>query len=150
MLKRISIIAAASLGAALLGATGFAKDPESAGADPRIGEEVRNICFGQSINGWRGVKGEDDVVLLKRSVSDWYRVELAGACDYRVLRSAMAIGIDSRPAGGCVSRGDVIIVSDTPGFDRRCVITRIQKWDEDAVADGPAEEDSPEMTDDES
>ncbi len=149
MLKRVSSIAAVGLGAALISATGFAKEPEGASADPRIGEEVRNICFGQSINGWRGVKG-DDVILLKRSVSDWYRVELAGACDYRVLRSAMAIGIDSRPAGGCVSRGDVIIVSDSPGFDRRCVITRIQKWDEDAVAEQPAEDDASEVMDDES
>ncbi|GJL91924.1 DUF6491 family protein [Hyphococcus sp.] len=149
MLKRVSFIAAAGLGAALFSATGFAKEPEGANADPRIGEEVRNICFGQSINGWKGLKGEDDVVLLKRSVSDWYRVELAGACDYRLFRSAMAIGIDSRPAGGCVSRGDVIIVKDTPGFDRRCVITRIQKWDEDAAA-APDDEGDSEMADDES
>ncbi len=132
-MMKLATAFAAGLSAALISVTGFAQEPEGAGADPRIGKEVRNICFGQNINGWKGVKGEDDVVLLKRSVSDWYRVELAGACDYRVLRSAFAIGIDSRPAGGCVSRGDVIIVSDSPGFDRRCVITKMYEWNEDAA-----------------
>ncbi len=135
MFARNSLMAAAGLGAVLLGAAAVAKSPEGASADPRMGDEVRNICFGQNINGWAAVKGEDDVVLLKRSVNDWYRVELAGACDYRLLRSAFSIGIDSRPAGGCVSRGDVIIVRDQPGFDRRCVITKIYQWDKDGVAE---------------
>ncbi len=146
MLKLLTIIAAAGMAAALFSGPGMADEPD---IDPRIGEEVRSICFGRNINAWKALKGEDDVVLLKKSVRDWYRVELAGACDYRVLRSAMAIGIDSRPAGGCVSRGDVIIVSDSPGFDRRCVITKMYEWNEDAaLADDDYDDDDDDDRDD--
>ena len=115
----------------------FAKDKKAAeaGPDPRIGKEVNSICFQSTINGWRAVKGEDDVVLLERGVNNWYRVELLGACDYRLFRSAISIGIDSRPGGGCVTRGDRIIVEDGPGFNRSCVITRMYEWDEDAKAE---------------
>ncbi len=102
--------------------------------DPRIGDEVKRICFQGNINGWRPVKGEDDVVLLNRGANRWYRVELLGGCRERLFRSALAIGIDSRPGGGCVSRGDVIVVSDGPGFKRRCSIMRMYEWDDDATA----------------
>lgn len=110
------------------------KPETQSGPDPRIGEEVDSICFQRNINGWRAVKGEDDVVLLERGVNDWYRVELLGACDERLFRFAQKIAIESRPAGGCLRRYDYIIVEDTPGFNRRCSITRMYKWDEDAVA----------------
>lgn len=125
MNKVLMLIASAALGGLAMTTTGLADhksdhendrhddDTLRYGPDPRIGEEVRSICFGRSINGWRAVKGEDDVVLLQRGVSHWYRVELLGACDYRVLRSAIAIGIDSRPSGGCITRGDAIIVEDS-------------------------------------
>lgn len=109
------------------------------GPDPRIGEEVDQICFGRNINGWRTVDKQDGVLLLERSVNNWYHVELSGACDYRVLRRAHAIGIDSRPAGGCVRRGDIIIVEDSPAFTRRCFIRSIRLWDDDAEAPGEDE-----------
>ena len=67
---------------------------------------------------------------------------ICGACDERLFRSAIAIGLESSPSGGCVSRGDVIIVEDTPGFTRRCMITRMYKWDEkaeDEKAEGESE-----------
>lgn len=107
----------------------------------RVGEEVDSICFARNINNWKAVKGEDDVVLLARSVNDWYRVELSGGCDERLFRFAHAIGIDSRPGGGCVHRGDVIIVDDTGGFDRRCFISKIYKWDETASAEDDQDDD---------
>ncbi len=110
--------------------------------NPQIGEEVDRICFVSNINGWRSVKGEDDVVLLQRSVNDWYRVELTGGCRESILRSAIDIGIDTRPGGGCITRGDVIIVKDTPGFARRCMISHMYKWDEKAADTDGATQDS--------
>lgn len=147
MKQVLSLIAAAGFGALAVTATGFAnpKDDDetnSEAPDPRIGEEVRSICFQSSINGWRALKGEDDVVLLNRGVNDWYRVELLGVCRWTDFRSALAIGIESRPAGGCVTRGDVIIVEDGPGFNRRCTITKIYEWDDDAGEESDEEEDS--------
>ena len=107
-----------------------------------IGAEVDRICFGNSINGWSTVDQEDNVVLLKRSANHWYWVELSGACDHRVLRRALTIGIDSGIAGGCVRRGDFIIVEDSPGFTRRCAVTHIYEWNDDAGGEeDPADSD---------
>ena len=125
----------------------LADEPENNtehGVDLRIGEEVNRICFPRNINGWKAVKGEDNVLLLEEGVNDWYRVELIGACDYRVLRRAMAIAIDSRPRGGCITRGDRIIVEDSPGFNRRCAISQINVWDDDAPAPGEEDEETSE------
>ncbi len=102
--------------------------------DPRIGEEVNRICFRPNINGWRTIDDLDDVVLLQRWVNTWYYVELLGACPNRVLRSAIQIGIDSRPGPSCIAPGDMIIVRDTPGLARRCKIQRIYEWNDDAQA----------------
>ena len=135
MRKSISIVAAAGFCTAALTSAAFA-DPQKGAqkpADPALREEVDSICFASTINGWRSVKGEDDTVLLERGVNDWYKVKLSGGCNESLFRSALTIGIDSRPGGGCVSRGDVIVVKDTPGFTRRCMITRMYKWDEKAA-----------------
>ena len=40
--------------------------------NPRQGEEVKQICFASSINGWREVDGERSSVLLTKGVSEEY------------------------------------------------------------------------------
>lgn len=142
----MSLVAAASISALSISSLAATEHHEAEEkVDPRLGERVDRICFQRNINSWRSVKGEDDVVLLERSVNNWYRVELSGGCDERLFRFATAIGIDSRPGGGCLTRGDTIIVEDGPGFDRRCIITRIYEWDEDAApAEDAEDEDAPE------
>ncbi|GAB4518671.1 MAG: hypothetical protein Kow00133_03900 [Amphiplicatus sp.] len=129
-----AFLAAGSVMDARAGEEEGEQEADAVEADPRLGAEVDRICFGRNINGWKPAKGEDDVVLLERGVNDWYRVELSGACDERLFRFAHAIGIESRPAGGCVTRGDVIIVEDTGNFTRRCFIRRIYEWDDKASA----------------
>jgi hypothetical protein len=110
------------------------KDQEPAVPDPRLGEEVSQICFARNINGWKEIKGDEEAVLLETGVNNWYRVEVAGTCRYRDFRFAQAIGIESRPGGGCVTRGDVILVEGGGNFVHRCFITKINKWDEKAKA----------------
>lgn len=100
------------------------------GPDPRLGEEVGSICFARSINGWKALRGVDGVVLLERSVNDWYYVEVTPSCRASMFKFANAIGIDTRPAGGCVTRGDAIIVRDTGQFTRRCYVQNIYRWDD--------------------
>jgi len=131
-MKRMVLGLLAILGMASISSPGFGADDE--GVDPRIGEEVNRICFMPSINGWRTVDRLDDVVLLQRGVNDWYYVELLGACSNNVLRSAIQIAIESRPGAGCITRGDQIIVRDTPGLSRRCHVQRMYEWDDDASA----------------
>lgn len=118
-------------------------EPAATSDDPRVGEEVNQICFQRNINGWRTLKKQDDVILLERGVNNWYRVELSGACRYNVLNSAINIGIDGGRGSSCVRRGDVIIVEDSPSFNRRCMISKMYEWDDDAVAsenDEPSED----------
>lgn len=142
----LSLVVAASISALSMSSPGAAEHHEAEERpDPRLGEEVNRICFQRNINNWRSVKGEDDVVLLERGVNNWYRVELNGGCDERLFRFATAIGIESRPGGSCVTRGDVIIVEDGPGFNRRCFIRKMYEWNEDAAGDdAPDDEEAPE------
>lgn len=125
--------AMAAIGAVVIAASASAQAEEES-ADPRIGEEVNRICFRPNINGWRTIDKLDNAILLQRGVNDWYYFDLVGACDYRVLRSAIEIGIESRPGPNCITRGDFIIVRDTPGLPRRCSVQGMYAWDDDAEA----------------
>lgn len=126
-------------------ANAFAEDASGAAKpDPRIGEEVHEICFVRNINGWKALKGVDNVVLLDRNVNDWHYVELQGYCPSRIFRQAEFIGIESRPSGGCLTRGDVIIVRDVGHFTNRCFVAKISKWDDRARAPREDEQAPPE------
>ncbi|MFN0022327.1 MAG: DUF6491 family protein [Parvularculaceae bacterium] len=149
--------ALAALGAAgsvLAGEKRAADTPESSKADPRLGEEVRQICFSRSISGFRTIDDEDDAILLERGVNDWYKTTLAGACNYNQLRFAQSVAIDQRPGGGCITRGDALVFSDSAFGDfsfpnaTRCIITEIYRWDPKAKApEDEAEEDAPDTDD---
>ena len=134
-MKRISLVfAGAVFGIACASTAAFAGSEKQKGPDPRIGEKVDRICFQQSINGWREADGHRRAVLLERGVNNWYFVKLSGACHARDFRFAQTIGIESRPAGGCLRRGDVILVRGGGDFVNRCHIRGIYQWDEDAEA----------------
>lgn len=118
-------------------------------SDPRLGEEVDRICFSRDIDGFRTIDDEDDAVLLERGVNDWYKATLSGPCNYSTLRFAQSVAIDDRPRGGCVTRGDALVFSDSAfgdfSFPRatRCIIVEMHRWNPKATAsDGEAETDS--------
>ena len=132
---------------AVIAATGAsAGEDDDEGPDPRIGEEVRQICFARSIDGWRHPKGLGKAVLLEKGVNDWFLVEVSGPCRSSDFRFAESIGIDTRPAGGCLSRGDRILVRGAGNFVNRCIVTRIYEWDDDAVEDDEETEEETENT----
>ena len=87
------------------------------------------------------IEGDDRAVLLETGVNNWYRVELAGGCRYRDFRFAHQIGIDTRPGGGCLGRGDAILVGGSGRSPLRCIVTQINEWDDKAP---PPEEAKPE------
>jgi len=139
MKRHIFLAVIGAIGLAGLASPGLAEEDGAEDVDYRIGKEVDRICFGRNINGWKTVDKLDDVILLKQSVNHWYYVELLGACRYSALRSALSIGIDSRFSGGCIRRGDSIIVEDS-AFSLRCTVQNIYEWDEDATAPEDKEE----------
>lgn len=137
-----SLATAAVFGLAAMQSAAFAgEEVEKEGllSDPRVGEKVDRICFQRSIDGWRTAKGFGRAVLLNRGVNDWYLVKVSGACRANDFAFAHKIGIESRPAGGCVRRGDVILVEGAGRSVNRCFIRSINRWDDDAEA--PQEED---------
>ena len=123
-----------------------------AGEDPRIGEEVKRICFARNIDNFKSIDGDDQAILLEEGVNDWYRVELSGACRGSTIRHAQSIALDPR-AGSCLRRNDVLILSDSvfgsnDAFrNRRCFIGKINVWNEDAELE--AEEDAGDEKEDE-
>lgn len=130
---RKTLLGLAFAGVVFAATSGFADEKaDSKKPDPRIGEEVNSICFARTINGWKALKGVDNVVLLDKGVHDWYYVELTGYCPARVFQSAERIAIESRPAGGCLTRGDTIVVHDVGNLANRCFIKKMSKWDDKA------------------
>ncbi len=102
-------------------------DPAS-GGDPRLGEEVSQICFSSSINRWSEVKGEDGVILLDRTANDWYRLEISEGCSEKLIRRANHINIETKPGTGCLRVNDSISLVDYGGLELPCRIKRINKW----------------------
>jgi len=117
------------------------EETEDAAAPSRLGPEVSRICFGRSINGWKTVDGHGDAVLLSKGVNDWFLAEVSGNCRARDFKFVQAIGVESRPGGGCIRRGDYILVESGGGFTNRCFIQGLYEWNDDApeeeAGDGP-------------
>lgn len=123
----IAGLAAALLAACQTNAVETAETP-----DPRQGEEVSQVCFNSQIRNWREL--DRDSVLIERSVRDVYRLELLGTC--QPSNAFTSIGLISRGASSCLSRGDTLVTDDE--FDGSCTIRRIYKWNEAAAAAPPA------------
>ena len=103
-----------------------ATDPKPELVDVRQGEQVNQICFASSINGWREVKGQRHSVIVTKGVKDEYKLNLSGVCD--VSKAMMNIATRTR-GSSCLTRGDEVIV--TTGFSgvNRCFIKQIYQWD---------------------
>lgn len=130
------------LSACATAANGGTKEVEPKGVerfaeDPRLGEEVRRMCFASSVDSFSD--NTDDTVVLEISPNKSYLVEVGGGC-YN-LDSAQSVALDV--ATGCATKGDRLIVSDSAfGLQQssgigpsRCLIKGIYEWHEDAVED---------------
>jgi len=107
--------------------------------DPRLGEEVNDVCFAASIDGFS--MNTRDTVLLHEG-RDRFLIEVSPGC--RDLDFAEAIALDTTLA--CLSRGDSIIVSSPSdgGFGpQRCMIREIRKWDPKAEKPEATAEENP-------
>ena len=107
--------------------------------DPRLGNEVRNLCFAQSIDSF-GETTHTTVVV--REGFDYYLIETMGRCFD--LSHAQSISLDS--ATSCLSRGDKIRAYDSVfGPDNigpssvPCTVKAIYEWDPDATAEEPGD-----------
>ena len=109
--------------------------------DPRLGEEVRNVCFTSTISGFHDAT--DDTVVISKGRDD-YLVEVYGNCFN--LDQAQQIAVESTT--NCLGKGDHLITSDSmsgfhddTGFGvQRCMIKSVHKWDSKAKAPEETEE----------
>jgi hypothetical protein len=103
--------------------------------DPRLGEEVRNVCFASTISGFHDAT--DDTVVISKGRQD-YLIEVYGNCFN--LDQAQQLAVDSTTS--CLGKGDHIITTDSiagfhdkTGFGvQRCTIKSIHEWDSKAKA----------------
>lgn len=105
--------------------------------DLRIGEEVNQICFARSINGWETVDKRNDAIILNKNVKDKYILSLAGICDPQWAMSR--IGTVSRGNSSCLSRGDKIITDNNMSQNASCTIMKINAWHPEKLVEEPIE-----------
>ena len=108
--------------------------------DPRLGASVSSACYGFNLDGFRETT-RDTVIIEGRGRQEYLLT--TRACFN--LRDAFQLGIDGR--GGCASRGDRLIVSDSgvpaqiePTGLESCIITGVYEWNEKAGASETDEE----------
>ncbi len=102
--------------------------------DPRLGQAVSSACYGFEIDSFRETT-RDSVIIEGRGRSE-YLLTTRACFD---LQDALALGVDGR--GGCLTRGDKLVVSNTilPALGQNsrdiesCLITGIYEWNEDAA-----------------
>ena len=110
---------------------------KTAKADVRIGEEVNQICFARSINGWETVDKRNDLIVLNQNVNDKYVLSLAGICDPQWAMSR--IGTVSRGNSSCLSRGDKIVTDNNMNRNASCTIMKINKWHPEKLVEKPSD-----------
>lgn len=88
------------------------------------GPEVSQICFAESINGWRALG--DRAVLLEKGANEWYQVNLSGPCEPEWAFNAIAI--ETR-GSSCLTKGDKIHAGDSL-TGNTCWVTDIHEWNE--------------------
>jgi len=100
--------------------------------DPRVGDEVKKVCFARNIDSWNDVDNDRNAVILKMKNRDYYKLKLSGGCDPQW--AMMNLAVITR-GSSCYSRGDRVKTDGDPfrGYGSACVITQINKWDPEAV-----------------
>jgi hypothetical protein len=109
-------------------------------ADPRRGEEVRQLCFTSQIDSFGPTSR--NAVVVREGVNDYYLLEVFPGCFD--LDGAQALAL--KGFSGCLSRGDRLrafssAFGPTPGdLNQRCSINRIYRWNPDATLAVPTPE----------
>jgi len=102
--------------------------------DPRLGQAINSACYGFDIDGFR--ENTRNTVIIEGRGRSEYLLTTRACFD---LDGAMALGVSGR--GGCLTRGDRLVVTDTilPAYGgnsrdiETCIITGIYEWNEHAA-----------------
>ena len=102
-------------------------------SDPRVGEEVRQVCSTRSIHSWANVDNDRNAVILVMRNRDAYKLKLSGGCDPDWAMTHLQV--ITRPGASCFSRGDTIRTdADVSGSHASaCIISGINRWNPEAA-----------------
>ena len=100
-------------------------------SDPRIGEEVNQVCFTRNVHSWSKVDNDRHALNLKMKNRETYNLKLSSGCDPDWAMTHIAV--ITRGGANCFSRGDKI-KTDGDMHGMACIILGINKWDADAVS----------------
>src|SRR5210317_1935923 len=102
-------------------------------SDPRVGEEVQQVCFVRDLDGWQNVDNDRKAVILRMRNRETFKLKLVGSCDPGFANLHLAV--DTSPGTGCFSAGYKV---KTGGEASRgyglCKITSIHRWDAMALS----------------
>lgn len=146
-MKAVKLFVNLSLVALLAGCASSDKQAEARfdkNNDPRVGEEVRQVCYTRSISGWSDVDNDRDALLVHLGNNRSYKVSLVGACDPDW--AMIGIGVISRTGSGCMGTGDRIVTDAQPERRSACSINRIYEWHADAGKEAKNTDSSAEKT----
>ena len=104
------------------------------GSDPRVGEEVQQVCFIRDLDGWQNVDNDRKAVILRMNNGETFKLKLIGGCNPSIWDLSLAVRTNS--ASGCFSPGDMVKTDGdiTRGYGSECKVTSIHKWDAQAVS----------------
>lgn len=112
------------------------------GADPRIGAEVQRACFPSTAatnGGYRKVAGRD--AFVTGSFNKQYLLVFSSGCGD--IGFGGSFPVFRNYGDDCRRRGELVqTASGTIGLTGGCTIQHIYEWNEDAVDEGEAAEDS--------
>ena len=103
-------------------------------SDPRVGEEVQQVCFIRDLDGWQNVDNDRKAVILRMNNGDTFKLKLIGGCDPGFADLNLVVKTSS--GSGCYSPGDKVKTDGdiSRGYGSECKVTSIHKWDAQAVS----------------
>ena len=102
-------------------------------SDPRVGEEVMQVCLVRDLDGWQNVDNDPKAVILRMNNGEAFKLKLIGGCDPSIFD--LGLSFKTTPGSGCFSPGDKVKTDSdiTRGYGSECKVTSIHKWDAQAV-----------------
>ena len=111
-------------------------EPEA--IDPRLGEEVNQICFNRTMDSWSPLKDDNKAIIVSDRHKQEYKLSLIGTCDPEW--AMMRIATISRGASNCLARGDKVITDADMNRHDSCTIMKINKWHPDKTENAKKED----------
>ena len=101
--------------------------------DPRIKENVKQVCFVKNIRGWNTVDNDRNAVIVTMSNKEKYKLKVVGSCDPDL--AIMHLAVIPRVGSGCFGRGDKLKTDGdlSKGFGSGCTIMAVNRWDPEAL-----------------